>query len=97
MIAQAALHGVALSTLALFHVFTVRFTSQEAVSPAPLRQLNTKAAKMFALRKLPALVVRKAGSLQMLAPRQPVLHASRTRTALFCAAQGKATGKPCRC
>jgi hypothetical protein len=46
---------------------------------------------MFALRRLPGLVARKAGTVQMLAPRQTALYASRSRTVL-CVAQ-KATGK----
>jgi cold shock CspA family protein len=45
---------------------------------------------MFALRRLPGLVARKAGTVQMLAPRQTALYASRSRTVL-CVAQ-KATG-----
>lgn len=47
---------------------------------------------MFALRKLPALVVRRADALQMLAPRQTAMYATRSRSALFCAAQAKAKG-----
>jgi cold shock CspA family protein len=47
---------------------------------------------MFALRKLPAMVGHRAGSLQMLAPRQTAMYASRSRSALFCAAQSKTTG-----
>ncbi len=54
--------------------------------------LTTQSANMFALRKLPAMVGHRAGSLQMLAPRQAAMYASRSRSALFCAAQSKSTG-----
>ena len=51
---------------------------------------------MFALRKLPALVVRRAGTVQMLAPKHTAMYASRSRLVVMAATNGKTTGAgPC--
>lgn len=60
--------------------------------PHAAAPVSAQPATMFALRKIPAMVGHRAGSLQMLAPRQTAMYASRSRSALFCAAQAKATG-----